>query len=729
VETSLVPDKANSEALPQSRPLLASFQSLETEGGLKFGKLWLAIRRKSLLVIIITLGVTALAAVKAVREKPVYKGEFEILTKAVTAENEVISTVPQTLGKSPQPSSGAETLDKTKIKVLLSPSLLNPVVSTLKTKYPEMSYGELFKNLKIETKDKDILTIDYSNENPVEVKDVLDAVGQAYLRYSLEDRRKDIRQGILFVEQQLPKLESQVNTQQAKLQKLRLTYNFIDPDTLAKQYDSQMGTVSQQRIDNQSKLNETRLLHNNLVSALTTQSPEMAGTSALSDNTRYQKLLGQLSDVDNQIAQASAIYQEDNPKLSSLREQRKNLAPLLQLEAKRVEQNVLSRIQEMDDRGRVLNQSTEELNRKVRQLSSITRQYTDIQRDLKIATENLSLFLAKREGLRIDASQQQVPWQLLTPPGKPELLTGSLQRTVVLGMLLGLMLGVGTALSIDKLGNVIYSTEDIKDISNLPILGIIPFNSHLENSTLPNELSLQSSGQRRSEYMGNRSAEYELRAGFLEAFRSTFVNVRLISPDAPLRTIVVSSPTSGNGKTTAAINLATAAAAMGQRVLLVDADLRRPTLHERLGLIRSIGLTDLITTDLELQDVVQRMSWEDNLYVLSAGTVPPDPSRILSSKVMQDFVAQCREQFDLVIFDTTPLLGLADPYLLSEYTDGILMVVPLNQLKRSVLAQALESLSVSSISVLGIVANASQESLVSYHNNGYYRNVSYNASS
>jgi polysaccharide biosynthesis transport protein len=718
-----VSNTANSETSPQIRSLLNSSQQLENEGGLKLGKLWLALRRKSLLIVIITLGVTALSVAKALREKPAYKGEFEILTRAVTAENQVVSTVPQTLGKSPESGGGAETLDKTKIKVLLSPSLLNPVIGSLRPKYPDLTYDSLVKNLEIETKDKDILTVKYHNERPAEVKDVLDVVAQTYLRYSLEDRRKDIRQGIIFVNQQLPKLESQVDAQQARLQKLRLTYNFIDPESLAKQYDSQISTVAQQKLENQAKLKETRLLYDNLVSDLSTQSPESVGTSALSDNARYQKLLSQLSDVDNQIAQESAVYQEDNPKIQMLREHRKNLIPLLQLEAKRVERGVSSQIQEIDNRGKVLAQSSEELNQRVRQLSMITREYTDIQRELKVATDTLNLFLAKREGLRIDASQQQIPWQLLTPPGNPSPLSGGLNRTVILGILLGLMLGVGTALSIDKLGNLIYSIEDIKDITNLPVLGVIPFNAHLENSGVTNELSLRSPEQRKFEYMGNRSAEYELRAGFLESFRSTFVNIRLISPDAPLQTIVVSSPTSGNGKTTTAINLATAAAAMGQRVLLVDADLRKPTLHKRMGLIRSIGLTDLITTNLELQDVVQQMSWEDNLFVLSAGTIPPDPSRILSSKVMEDFVGQCREQFDLVIFDTTPLLGLADPYMLSEYSDGILMVVPLNQLKRSALAQAVESLSVSSVSVLGIVANAAQESIVNYHNNGYYRSA------
>ena len=712
-------DKAISET-PQVRPIQA-FPQQEAEGGLKLGKLWLVLRRKSLLIILITLGVTGLSVFKALKERPVYKSNFEILTKAVTAENEVVSTVPQTLGKGSEASSTDNTLDKTKIKVLLSPSLLNPVVNGLKSKYPNLSYADLSKNLDIESKDKNILTVGYSNERPSEVKEVLNMVAQTYLRYSLEDRRKDIRQGILFVSQQLPTLEAQVNTQQARLQKLRLTYNFIEPDSLAKQYDNQIGVISQQRLDNQAKLNETRLLHSSLVSELSTQSLETAGTSALSENARYQKLLSQLSDVDNQIAQESAIYQDDNPKIQTLREQRKNLVPLLQAEARRVEQGVTSRIQEIDNRGKILAQSSAELNQQVRQLSTITREYTDIQRELKVATDNLNLFLAKREGLRIDASQQQVPWQLLTPPGDPEPLTGGFKRTVLLGALLGLMLGVGVALSVDKLGNVIYSTEDIKDITNLPILGIIPFNSHLENSTFPNELSSRSSLERKFEYMGNRSAEYEQRTGFLESFRSAFVNIRLISPDAPLQTIVISSPTSGNGKTTTAINLATAAAAMGQRVLLVDADLRRPTLHQRMGLIRSVGLTDLITTNLELQDVVQQMSWEDNLYVLSAGTIPPDPSRILSSKVMADFVAQCREEFDLIIFDTTPLLGLADSYLLSEYTDGVVMVVPLNKIKRSVLAESVESLGVSSVSVLGIVANASQETVASYHTNGYYR--------
>ena len=119
---------------------------------------------------------TGLSVFKAIKEKPVYKSDFEILTKAVTAENEVVSTVPQTLGKGSEVNQGDDTLDKTKIKVLLSPSLLNPVVNGLKRKYPSLSYEDLSKNLDIESKDKNILTVGFSNVRPAEVKDVLNMV-------------------------------------------------------------------------------------------------------------------------------------------------------------------------------------------------------------------------------------------------------------------------------------------------------------------------------------------------------------------------------------------------------------------------------------------------------------------------------------------------------------------------------------------------------------------------
>ncbi|MGA9380658.1 MAG: CpsD/CapB family tyrosine-protein kinase, partial [Phormidium sp.] len=196
---------------------------------------------------------------------------------------------------------------------------------------------------------------------------------------------------------------------------------------------------------------------------------------------------------------------------------------------------------------------------------------------------------------------------------------------------------------------------------------------------------------------------------FIEAFRSLYTNILLLSPDAQIQSIIVSSSMPGEGKSTLSIYLAQAAAVLGQRVLLVDTDLRIPKLHERLNLDNSCGLSTLIISEnLDFDLVVQSSSLDSNLSVLTSGQIPPDPTKLLSSKKMQGLMARFEENYDLIIYDMPPF-GLADAKLLAPKVDGIIMVTGLNKTKVSQLTKTLEELRLSGVSVLGIIANGSKE--------------------
>lgn len=690
------------------------------EGGLQIGQLIGAIRRNIFLIIGVTITVGVLAQLKAVTQEPVYIGGFEILTKAVTVENEVISTLPGTLANRQQETIG--TVDETKIRVLRSASLLNPLVEQLRSRYPNVTYGTIVNNLDIRLSGQNILAVVYQNEDPKLVEDVLDLLSAAYLNYSLEERQKDVRQGIDFVDEQLPQLQARVEAQQEELQKFRQTHNLIDPELQAQQYSTQAGALSQQLVENQTRLSEVRLLYAELRSELAGRPPEIATSTALEENRRYQKLLDLLLDIDSKLAQDSAVFLGESPEIEVLQTQRQNLVPLLEREATRVIRRVESQMQELDNRSQALTRSIENLNQRIKQLSVITREYNDIQRELGIATDNLGQFLAKREGLRIDAAQREVPWQLLTPPGAPQASTASVTRNLVTGIIFGLLLGIGLALLIDRLSNVIHTSNEVKNITKLPVLGVIPLNPYLEEMRATEMIAYLRSARLEMElqFVDIDLSQFQSAMKFLEPFRSLNTNLRLLSPDTPIRSLVISSATANNGKTTTAIYLAQAAAAMGQRVLLIDADLRRPSLHEELDLKFSQGLTDVIAANLDFESVIQLMPGESNLFILPVGTQPPDPTRILASKAMQQFVVDSQRIFDLVIFDAPPLLGLADVNLLSPLTDGILLVVRLHHLKRSLLEQTLEGLQMASIPLLGVVVNGSDEASINAYDDYYY---------
>ncbi|MFM7424742.1 MAG: GumC family protein [Elainella sp.] len=722
------------QVLPKAPPVvqnsvaLTSLAPPDQEGGLQLDQVVQALRRQILLIAGITTLMIGAAGLKVRTATPVYRASFEILTEPVTVETEVLSSLPQTLSSRQQEQLLAgSSLDATKIRVLQSPEVLAPVVAQLKNRYPEMDYATLIGHLAIQVdpSSKSILQVSYSDPNERLVGTFLNLLSETYLQYSLDDRQQDIRQGIAFVDEQIPILENQVSRWQDQLQKFREQYNLIDPDSQAELLSKQIGVLSQDLIETQTQLNQTKLLYQQLGNAL--GQPEQAGASPLIDSPRYQKLLDQLLEIDSQLAQDSALYLENSPELNLLIQQRQSLLPLLQQEGYRVGQQVASYIQELQDREQSLHRSILAANQQIKQLSAVTREYTDIQRELNIATDNLTQFLGKREGLRIDASQRQLPWRLLTAPSDPVRTSANAKRTLALGTILGLLLGTGAALVVDKLKSVLHTTKDVKDLVNLPILGVIPTCKLLPEL----DASLNAdflTGIGKAIPLSTRTYPLQLISNsaldqpllpFLETFRMLAVGVRLISPDQPIRSLTISSPGPASGKTTVALYLAQAAASMGQRVLLIDADLRRPSLQQRLNLAQANGLTDVVAGRLEYEQAIQKISADNNLYFLPAGSIPPDSTRVLASQAMQQVIEKSQAVFDLVIYDVPPLLGFADAHLLCNQTDGVLLVARLGHLKRSQLELALEHLRIASTPVWGLVINDSTEKLPDSYD--YYR--------
>lgn len=270
---------------------------------------------------------------------------------------------------------------------------------------------------------------------------------------------------------------------------------------------------------------------------------------------------------------------------------------------------------------------------------------------------------------------------------------------------------MGTALLIDRLDNVFHSIDQVQEEIKDPLLGVIPFSADLAESPT---------------HSRPKSAKaQEITKLLTEATRSLAINLRLMGADSPIRSLVVSSAMPGDGKSTVTLNLAQAAAAMGQRVLLVDADLRRPQVHRRLSLFNGQGLANLITnTDLPLEDVVQASGLEEKLSIVTSGQRPPDPSRLLSSETMKRLNQKLLASFDLVIYDTPPLLGLSDASLLSNLCDGLILVVGLGQTDRGAFKRSLETIKTGRSPLLGVVANAVKQA-PGYRYYDYYYSYRY----
>ena len=194
-----------------------------------------------------------------------------------------------------------------------------------------------------------------------------------------------------------------------------------------------------------------------------------------------------------------------------------------------------------------------------------------------------------------------------------------------------------------------------------------------------------------------------------EAYRTLRTNLSFYSLDKPLRTLVVTSPAAGEGKSTTIANLAVTMAQSGRRTILVDTDLRRPTLHELFGAQMSPGLTDAIMA--EAGDLPLQKTAVENLWLLSSGSKPPNPADMLGAARMEQIIAQLAEQADIVLFDAPPVMAAADAAILGSRVDGVLLVIQAGKTRRDQAERARETLEKSRAHVVGAaLTNAPKDS-------------------
>jgi capsular exopolysaccharide synthesis family protein len=253
-----------------------------------------------------------------------------------------------------------------------------------------------------------------------------------------------------------------------------------------------------------------------------------------------------------------------------------------------------------------------------------------------------------------------------------------------LGILIGLALGLAAAFLRELTDTTMRSVEAVEAAAGFPVIGTINFEKGAKKAPL--------------------IVEGSTRGGRGEAIRKLRTNLQFVDVDDPVRVIVVTSSVAGEGKSTTAANLAIMLAETGQRILLIEADLRRPRLAEYLGLERAVGLTNVAAGQVSIDDVLQPWG-AGGLTVLASGSIPPNPSELLGSHSMRDIISSLRERFEMIIIDTPPLLPVTDGAVVAAFADGVVVVVRYGKTSRSQLAQSIKALESVDARVLGAVLN------------------------
>jgi capsular exopolysaccharide synthesis family protein len=435
---------------------------------------------------------------------------------------------------------------------------------------------------------------------------------------------------------------------------------------------------------------------------------------------KVQEINGQIQEIKKRLDARTKIYLKSLQPVG-LDPYNANSSFLSQLKAKIIEQQV--ELQGIDARINALNNVINESERKFNQIPQKSMNLARLQRS-RLSTEKLYLLVEEKYneaaikeksefGTVNIVDRAAVPLVPVSPRVIPNL---------ILGFIGGLGLGIGIVLVLKMADKYIRTPEDLKRCGFIPLSTISAMNGEMK------KIEQEIAATKMKHFLDpHLLAHYRPLSPMAESFRHLRAKVQYVQQDKPLRCIVVSSCNPKEGKTTTTANLAVTFAQTEKKVLLVDADMRRSSLHVMFGLRNSAGLNEHLFGKMAIDDVIQK-DVLPNLDVLTCGMIPPNPAEILGSKRMKEFILQMRQRYDLVIFDAPPLLAVTDAAVLATESDGVLLVASAGDTHAAGLQRIAEFLSSVGVKLLGVVLNRfdakkaygnTYSSYASYHY-GYY---------
>jgi succinoglycan biosynthesis transport protein ExoP len=552
-----------------------------------------------------------------------------------------------------------------------------------------------------------VINIHYRSPNKQLAARVVNAMANTYIEQNFKTRFESTMQASDWLSRQLVDLQMKVETSQEKLVKYQKDHQILGIDdkqniTTAKldELNKELTVAESERMQKESvyRLAETGDTETAAaVSAGSTQDKSSENTSLL-----LEKLQEQKGDLKLQIAQFSTQFGPAYPKLAQLNNQVQEIDAQIQNEMKKVAGRLRGDYLASQQRENMLHAALEGQKQQANKLNESAIEYSLLKRDFETNRTLYEGLLQKLKeagvtaGLRSNNIRQVDIARTPADPTEP-----NIPRNLGFAFVLGLTSGIGLAFLLEGVDNTVRTPEQAQAISGLPSLGMIPLGSKTNSEISSRQLSVAASKEAVELVTISRP-----QSQMSESYRALRTSLLLTSVGAPPKIILITSALPQEGKTTTSINTATVLAQKGTRVLLIDADLRRPSIHKTLGMGPRAGLSNVLTGGTTLQQATARSSSLPNLFVLPAGTPPPNPAELLASAQMFDILAELREQYDHIIVDTPPTLSVTDAVVLSTRADAVVLVIRSGQTTKPALRRARDILAQVNARVAGVLMNA-----------------------
>ena len=593
-------------------------------------------------------------------------------------------------------------------------------------KIGERFAGRLLQNLGTNHRQgTDIIDISYTSVWPDESKLIINTLVDVYKSFELKMSGEYAANSVEFLESILTEQDIKLREAEKEFTEYKKEEKMYDLDGTAIGITQQVASIESELYNTDSDINIRKGKYNLLKSKLS-QDEKILAERLLNDiNIQVLSLRTEIGKLESQLVQNVAQHGEGHDAVKDLQIKLSGLKKQLNIKVEdltamgmtvedplQARQSILMELITLDSEITALelkkNESQKLLNvynNKLNDLPEKQLEFFKLQRNSSILNQNYSLIRKKLEEAKINLAVQVGKVQIVDYARLPGKSNQNKNRTLIIGIVFGLGFGIALAFGIEFLDNTIKTSHDIER-KNLTLLGIIP--SIGEEQEYKNRLFFKDRTSHKSSGKLKRRliTREDPRSPVSEAYRSLRTSMLFTSPDKKVKSILVSSAGPGEGKTTTVANLAITYANLGKKTLLVDTDLRRPVIHKVLDLKKEPGITDYLSGSVsDFSSIIQETEIE-NLCAVPSGIIPPNPSELLGSGKMVDLIKSLENEWDMILFDSPPLVAVTDATMVSKEIDRIIMVVKVGQTDKKAFDHTITSLRNVNAPLGGVILNA-----------------------
>lgn len=709
---------------------------------------WRTLRKHVWLVVSVPLALVVITGIRDLMATRLYTAQATILIKN-NAPPVYAYTSMDSSGESDEASSQWKVDNKTEYTLLRSRSLAervilaeglvaNPIFSgagggaramvgetgddmfsdaSQAVRVPPELVARYMRDLKIAPiEETELVAVSFTTPNPGLSARLANAHVREFIRQGIELNAQASEQAARFLRKKLAELKRQVEESEVALNNYRRDKGIIPGLTsLDGSQDVVLGRLD--KISEQAQRAHLKNLNLETRIALIDQGHADA-LPAVIGNTIVQSLKESLDALQAQYASMSGEYKPDYPPMTELMAKIKGTRAALNREIDNIVTGIKVQYSASLKDEQALDQELKREKEFALGLNDAAVKYAILQREADTNKQLYNAVLKRMKDVEVTADLHASNVSIVDPATSPRTPSSPQKaRDLMVAALLGLMGGVGFAFLLERHDDTFKDAEEVESYLRIPQLGTIPDFKRLSGPSyggrtgkLPNRPAAE------SEYAIPATIAYGLHSAIGEAYRMVRTGLLLSRAGGPPKVVLIASAIPGEGKSTTAANLAIVLASAGKRVLLIDADLRRPHCHDLFGLNNHQGLTEALTGTRDLEEVIRPTGF-DNLHLLSSGETPPNPSELLGSDKMQEVLTNMSANYDCVIIDSAPVTAVTDAVILSSMVDGVVLVANRRTARQQV-RTALSRLEYARAKVFGVVLNQVDLNHFGYH--GYH---------